>query len=121
LALAHCSSLQAQQNILGTAVGVVRETAEDLQAVLERVRREIEAEEERAAAAEAAGEEEGAEPQPWVHSGFLGAYDSLRPAVLSLLACLLGGEQERWRIFLTGHSLGGALATLCAWDCSHRT
>ena len=102
-------------------MGVVRETAEDLQAVLERVRREVEAEEARAAATAAGGQQEGAEPQPWVHTGFLAAYDSLRPAVLSLLACLLEGEEERWRIFLTGHSLGGALATLCAWDCSHRT
>ncbi len=55
-----------------------------------------------------------------VHSGFLTAYDSLRPALLGLLAALLDGEQDRWTLQLTGHSLGGALATLAAWDCAHR-
>lgn len=55
-----------------------------------------------------------------VHSGFITAFDSVRPAVLSLLAAMLAGEREQWRLMLTGHSLGGALATLCAWDCAHR-
>lgn len=29
-----------------------------------------------------------------------------------------GGESEdgRWRVYLTGHSMGGALATLCAYE-----
>lgn len=116
-----CTALQAQQHILATAVGVVREAASDLQAVVERVTREIEAEEARVAAGKQQQAEAEAEPQPWVHTGFLTAYDSLRPAVLALLATLLEGEEQQWHIFLTGHSLGGALATLCAWDCSHRT
>ena len=55
-----------------------------------------------------------------MHSGFLTAYDSLRPALLALLAALLEGEQGRWELQFTGHSLGGALATLAAWDCAHR-
>lgn len=55
-----------------------------------------------------------------VHSGFLTAYDSLRPALLGLLAALLEGEQGHWTLQMTGHSLGGALATLAAWDCAHR-
>lgn len=56
-----------------------------------------------------------------MHSGFLTAYDSVRPAVLSVLGTLLEGEGPRsWQVYLTGHSLGGALATLCAWDCAHR-
>lgn len=62
----------------------------------------------------------GCAPLPQVHTGFLSAYDSLRPAVLGLLGAMLGGERQRWRLFLTGHSLGGALATLCAWDVAHR-
>jgi putative lipase involved disintegration of autophagic bodies len=55
-----------------------------------------------------------------VHSGFLTAYDSIRPAVLSVLRTMLRDEGDDWRLYFTGHSLGGALATLCAWDCSHR-
>ena len=30
------------------------------------------------------------------------------------------GEHEPWDMYLTGHSLGGALATLCAYDCALR-
>lgn len=102
---------QVEGHILGTAVKVVKSTAEDLAAVLDRVRQQI-----------ALTEEEGGEEtdQPWVHSGFLAAYDSLRPALLGLLATLLDGEQGRWTLQFTGHSLGGALATLGAWDAAHR-
>ena len=25
-------------------------------------------------------------------------------------------EDDRWRVYLTGHSMGGALATLCAYE-----
>jgi alpha-beta hydrolase superfamily lysophospholipase len=25
-------------------------------------------------------------------------------------------EEDRWRVYLTGHSMGGALATLCAYE-----
>jgi hypothetical protein len=102
---------------------------------------------------------------PQVHTGFLTAYDSIRPAVLDLLTLVLDGQEDTWRLYFTGcvgggagrrctprrqvlcpgghvchaacagalltplscllpphcrHSLGGALATLCAWDCSHR-
>ncbi|KAL4450128.1 hypothetical protein ABPG77_010797 [Micractinium sp. CCAP 211/92] len=109
---------QAERHILSTAAGAVVSAAEDLKAILDRVRAEIEAAQQRESEEDAADRE----PQPWVHSGFLTAYDSVRPAVLSVLATLLGGESPRpWRLYLTGHSLGGALATLCAWDCAHRS
>ncbi|KAL4452452.1 hypothetical protein ABPG75_008114 [Micractinium tetrahymenae] len=112
------SQEQAERHILATAANAVISTAEDLKAILGRVRAEIDAAEQRGAEQEAAG----GEPQPWVHSGFLTAYDSVRPAVLSVLSTLLEGEAPRtWRLFLTGHSLGGALATLCAWDSAHRS
>lgn len=172
-------SRQVEGHILETAVKAVKTTAEDVAAVLDKVRQEI-------AAAEGEGHEEDDQPWvgPWawlhqgmcapcilylkkqacsctalvrnvglgghavgcsvgelgckdtksallfmirsvqplaqVHSGFLTAYDSLRPALLGLLAALLEGEQGHWTLQMTGHSLGGALATLAAWDCAHR-
>lgn len=56
----------------------------------------------------------------WVHEGFLEAYASVRPVVLRLLDTVLAGEQEQWTLYITGHSLGGALSTLCTFDCARR-
>jgi triacylglycerol lipase len=47
-----------------------------------------------------------------VHNGFLNIYRSARKAILSALRKL----PEHRKLFITGHSLGGALATLCAVD-----
>jgi hypothetical protein len=48
-----------------------------------------------------------------VHSGFLGAWQSIRPEVVAALqGHLLHGQP----LYVTGHSLGGALATICAVD-----
>ncbi|KFK36238.1 hypothetical protein AALP_AA4G096300 [Arabis alpina] len=55
-----------------------------------------------------------------VHSGFLSAYDSVRIRIISLLKMAIGyiddvGElEDKWHVYVTGHSLGGALATLLA-------
>ncbi|KAL4857581.1 Phospholipase A(1) DAD1 [Chlorella vulgaris] len=64
------------------------------------------------------------EPVVWVHHGFLDAYAAVRSEVLRLLETVLGSEEEGeepWTLYVTGHSLGGALSTLCTYDCARRT
>ena len=69
--------------------------------------------------------------EPAVHDGFLEAWDSVRGRVFAAVddargcgprAKALGwssaqaGPPQQWRVWVTGHSLGGALATLCALE-----
>ena len=49
-----------------------------------------------------------------VHRGFLSIYSSLREVILGKLRGLDTDE-----IIVTGHSLGGGLTTLCAYDLCH--
>lgn len=57
-----------------------------------------------------------------VHSGFLSAYDSVRMRIISLIKLLIGYMEDaaqslhKWNVYVTGHSLGGALATLLALE-----
>eukprot|EP00913_Durusdinium_trenchii_P010044 g9425.t1 len=51
-----------------------------------------------------------------VHEGFSRAYDSIRAALHATLARGVRGDGEGWEIIFTGHSLGGALATLSSVD-----
>ncbi|PNT61448.1 hypothetical protein BRADI_5g15300v3 [Brachypodium distachyon] len=60
-----------------------------------------------------------------VHSGFLSAYDSVRNRIMVLTKYAIGYTDEegaettpKWHIYVTGHSLGGALATLLAIELS---
>ncbi|QHO23835.1 hypothetical protein HN51_047466 [Arachis hypogaea] len=59
-----------------------------------------------------------------VHSGFLSAYDSVRIRIISLIRLAIGFVEEhseslhKWHVYVTGHSLGGALATLLALELS---
>lgn len=41
---------------------------------------------------------------PQVHSGFLSAFDSVRPAVLGLLGAMLAGQRQPWRLFISAHA-----------------
>lgn len=52
-----------------------------------------------------------------VHKGFLRAYRCLQPGLFSELDCQLQKWKRQKVVFhITGHSLGGALATLCAYQ-----
>jgi Lipase (class 3) len=53
---------------------------------------------------------------PAVHRGFEAAYAMLRKDTLSDIQDVLS-LNPNIRVLLCGHSLGGALATLCAFDC----
>lgn len=57
---------------------------------------------------------------PMVHFGFLRAWLSVRESVLAELARWTHGFSQAWTLTCTGHSLGGALATLCAADVRAR-
>ncbi|AAZ10419.1 lipase, putative [Trypanosoma brucei brucei TREU927] len=52
-----------------------------------------------------------------VHSGFLNIWISLKPAVLHTLHRFLKENSSTvYRVFCTGHSMGGAVACLCAYS-----
>ena len=52
--------------------------------------------------------------------GFLKAYDSVRAKVMAVSEEVMGGEPRSWQVYVTGHSLGGALATLCSYELANR-
>ncbi len=54
-----------------------------------------------------------------VHRGFYAAFRSIQPALLQVISDLLQCEKHwtrEWSILVTGHSLGGALATLLSFE-----
>ncbi|PNH05267.1 Lipase [Tetrabaena socialis] len=58
----------------------------------------------------------------WVHTGFQHAYDSVQGPLYQLLDAVTvpAPGAMPWRVLVTGHSLGGALATLAAYDLAKR-
>lgn len=54
---------------------------------------------------------------PAIHKGFADAYYSLQKGVLEQVRVLCASGSKPRRVLCCGHSLGGALATLCAFDC----
>lgn len=54
-----------------------------------------------------------------VHSGFLAAYYSVKPRLMNVLDGAL--DSGEWTVLITGHSLGGALSTLFAFEVANRT
>ena len=64
----------------------------------------------------------GVSEEARVHAGFKEAYLSVRHRLMELIESATGGrlEEDGWEVLTTGHSLGGALASLCAHDLSTR-
>lgn len=58
--------------------------------------------------------------RPTCHAGFLAIWKTLKPTVLKRLRDLLREDRSTvYRVFTTGHSLGGALASLCAYSITN--
>jgi len=55
-------------------------------------------------------------PNALVHSGFYRAYEGVRTQVQQALKGLISKNPQFKQIHITGHSLGGALAVVCALD-----
>ena len=50
--------------------------------------------------------------------GFLSAYLSIRNALIAQVKAMTDGHGDDWTMYVTGHSLGGALATIFAYECA---
>jgi hypothetical protein len=59
--------------------------------------------------------EREAKKKPYVHAGFVDAYDSIKEELRNTVEELMKQNPDRC-IFVTGHSLGGGLAIVCALD-----
>lgn len=55
----------------------------------------------------------------FVHNGFLRAYNSIKQSIFAVLVDMIG-DGKGWTVYVTGHSLGGALATLCSFELASR-
>lgn len=55
----------------------------------------------------------------YVHKGFYSAYKSVNQTTFAVLESMIGNG-EGWTVYTTGHSLGGALSTLCTFELASR-
>ncbi len=60
----------------------------------------------------------GTKHEALIHSGFQRAFNSVKPAILSKLTPITDGGST---LYLTGHSLGGALALIATRDIARRS
>jgi Lipase (class 3)/C2 domain len=65
-------------------------------------------------------DEDKPEGEMWAHSGFYKAYKAVQAEVIQIVDAITAGEAKEWSIFVTGHSLGGALSTLGAYELATR-
>ncbi len=58
----------------------------------------------------------------WVHRGFLEAFLSVTAEVREVVVQQIGGKEPgKWTVITTGHSLGGALSTLSAFELASKS
>lgn len=55
----------------------------------------------------------------FIHRGFLNAYSAVHETILDTIYSITGWDEE-WAVLVTGHSLGGALAVLGAYEMTNR-
>ena len=55
-----------------------------------------------------------------IHEGFYESYQALRKELLKTVKGILGENFEVRQVFFTGHSMGGALATICSLEMDGR-
>ena len=68
------------------------------------------------------GDDDADDAKAWVHRGFLEAFLSVAAEVREVVVQQIGGKDRgEWTVITTGHSLGGALSTLSAFELASKS